>query len=76
MTTRPALLAVCALSLAWITSSGVPLYLGVKEEVDENRYLHRVESCTHPSCRWSVGEPVASKTETSFESTGTRTGAG
>src|SRR4051812_46797070 len=41
MTSRPALLAVCA--LAWITSSAVYLYPGVKEEVDEKRYLHRVE---------------------------------
>ena len=43
MTSRPALLVVCALSLAWITSSAVYLYPGVKEEVDEKRYLHRVE---------------------------------
>src|SRR5215208_813199 len=33
MTTRPALFVVCALSLAWITSSAVYLYPGVKEEV-------------------------------------------
>ena len=48
MTTRPALLAVCALSLAWITSSAVYLYPGVKEEVDEKRYLHRVEKLHTP----------------------------
>ena len=76
MTSRPALLVVCALSLAWITVATVYLYPGVKEEVDEKRYLHRVEKLHTPSCRWSVGEPVASKTETSFERTGTRTGAG
>ena len=73
MTTRPALLALCALSLAWITSSAVYLYPGVKEEVDD---CTGSRSCTHPSCRWSVGKPVAPKTETLFERTGTRTGAG
>src|SRR5215207_5211199 len=46
MTSRPALLAVCA--LAWITSSAVYLYPGVKEEVDEKRYLHRVEKLHTP----------------------------
>src|SRR5215203_2246570 len=48
MTSRPALLVVCALSLAWITSSAVYLYPGVKEEVDEKRYLHRVEKLHTP----------------------------
>ena len=48
MTTRPALLAVCALSLAWITIAMVYLYPGVKEEVDEKRYLHRVEKLHTP----------------------------
>ena len=48
MTTRPALLAVCALSLAWITIATVYLYPGVKEEVDEKRYLHRVEKLHTP----------------------------
>ena len=48
MTARPALLAVCALSLAWITVATVYLYPGVKEEVDEKRYLHRVEKLHTP----------------------------
>ena len=48
MTSRPALLAVCALSLAWITVATVYLYPGVKEEVDEKRYLHRVEKLHTP----------------------------
>ena len=48
MTSRPALLVVFALSLAWITSSAVYLYPGVKEEVDEKRYLHRVEKLHTP----------------------------
>jgi hypothetical protein len=48
MTTRPALLAVCALSVAWITIVTVYLYPGVKEEVDEKRYLHRVEKLHTP----------------------------
>ena len=48
MTTRPALLAVFALSLAWITIATVYLYPGVKEEVDEKRYLHRVEKLHTP----------------------------
>ena len=38
MTSRPALLAVCALSLAWITIATVYLYPGVKEEVDEKAF--------------------------------------
>jgi len=75
MTTHPALLAVCALSLAWITIATVYLYPGVKE-ADEKPYLHRVEKLSCPYCRWSVGEPVASKTKTSFERTGTQKGAG
>jgi len=48
MTSRPALLAVFALSLAWITIATVYLYPGVKEEVDEKRYLHRVEKLHTP----------------------------
>jgi hypothetical protein len=48
MTIRPALLVVCALSLAWITVAAVYLYPGVKEEVDEKRYLHRVEKLHTP----------------------------
>ena len=48
MTSRPALLVVCALSLAWITVATVYLYPGVKEEVDEKRYLHRVEKLHTP----------------------------
>ena len=48
MTSRPALLAVFALSLAWITTATVYLYPGVKEEVDEKRYLHRVEKLHAP----------------------------
>ena len=47
MTTRPALLAVCALSLAWITIATVYLYPGVKEEVDEKRYLRRGREAAH-----------------------------
>ena len=37
MTTRPALLALCALSSAWIPVSTVYLYSGVKEEVEHTR---------------------------------------
>ena len=48
MTTRPALLAVCALFLAWTTIATVCLYPGVKEEVDEKRYLHGVEKLHTP----------------------------
>ena len=63
LTTRPTLLVVCALSVAWITIATVYLYPGVKEEVDEKRYLHRVEK-------------LHTKTATSFERTDTRKGAG
>src|SRR5215208_8311729 len=48
LTTRPTLLVVCALSVAWITIATVYLYPGVKEEVDEKRYLHRVEKLHTP----------------------------
>jgi hypothetical protein len=48
MTTRPALLVVCALSISWITIATVYLYPAVKEEVDEKRYLHRVEKLHTP----------------------------
>jgi hypothetical protein len=75
MTTRPALIGWCALSVAWMTAATVYLYQGVREEVADKRYLHRVEKLS-PSCCWSVGEPVESKTETSFERTGTRKDAG
>ncbi len=74
MTSRPALLVVCALSLAWITIATVYLYPGVKEEVDEKRYLHRVEKLHTLVLPLECGE--RRKTETSFERTGTRTGAG
>src|SRR5215213_4250009 len=43
MTSRPALLAVFALSLAWISIATVYLYPDLKEEVDEKRYIHRAE---------------------------------
>ena len=56
MTSRPALLAVCALSLAWITSSAVYLYPGVKEKVDEMRYLHRVEKLHTPVLPLECGQ--------------------
>src|SRR5829696_5832901 len=48
MTSRPALLAVFALSLAWISIATVYLYPDLKEEVDEKRYLHRVEKLHTP----------------------------
>ena len=76
MTTRPALLAVCALSLAWITSSAVYLYPGVKEEVDEKRYLHRVEKLHTPVLPLECGRARGVEIETSFGRTGTRKGAG
>jgi hypothetical protein len=76
MTNRPALIGWCAFAVAWMTAGTVYLYPGLKEEVDEKRYIHRPRSCTRPSCRWNVGEPVGSKTATSFERTSTRKGAG
>src|SRR5215204_7265420 len=48
MTSRPALLAVFALSLAWISIATVYLYPDLKEEVDETGYLHRVEKLHTP----------------------------
>src|SRR5215204_3436486 len=56
MTSRPALLVVCALSLAWITVATVYLYPGVKEEVDEKRYLHRVEKLHTPVLPLECGQ--------------------
>ena len=74
VTSRPALLAVCA--LAWITSSAVYLYPGVKEEVDEKRYLHRVEKLHTPVLPLECGRARGVQIETSSERTGTRKGAG
>ena len=56
MTSRPALLAVFAPSLAWITIAMVYLYPGVKEEVDEKRYLHRVEKLHTPVLPLECGQ--------------------
>jgi hypothetical protein len=56
ITTRPALLAVCALSVAWITIATVYLYPGLKEEVDEKRYLHRVEKLHIPVMPLECGQ--------------------
>src|SRR5215217_4622970 len=56
MTTRPALLAVCALSLAWITIATVYLSPDLKEEVDEKRYLHRVEKLHTPVLPLECGQ--------------------
>jgi hypothetical protein len=43
MTNRPALIGWCAFAVAWMTAGTVYLYPGLKEEVDEKRYIHRAE---------------------------------
>jgi hypothetical protein len=48
MTTPPALIGWCALAVAWMTAGTVYLYPGLKEEVDEKRYIHRVEKLHTP----------------------------
>src|SRR5215212_2407504 len=76
MTSRPALLAVCALSLAWISIATVYLYPDLKEEVDEKRYLHRAGKLHIPVLPLECGRARGVEIETSFERTGTRKGAG
>ena len=48
MRTRPALIGCCTLAVAWMTAATVYLYPGLKEEVDEKRYIHRVEKLHTP----------------------------
>ena len=48
MTTPPALIGWCALAVAWMTAATVYLYPGLKEEVDEKRYIHRAEKLHTP----------------------------
>src|SRR5829696_6105186 len=45
-----------ALSLAWITIATVYLYPGVKKEVDEKRYLHRVKKLHAPVLPLECGQ--------------------
>src|SRR5829696_3892003 len=45
-----------ALSLAWITIATVYLYPGVKKEIDEKRYLHRVEKLHAPVLPLECGQ--------------------
>jgi hypothetical protein len=48
MTNRPALIGWCAFAVAWMTAGTVYLYPGLKEEVDEKRYIHRAEKLHTP----------------------------
>ena len=53
-----------AVSLIWVAGSSLYLYPEVKEEIEEKRYLHRVEKLHTPSCLPTVPEPVGSGTAT------------
>ena len=48
MKTRTALLVWSALTLGWSTGAGLYLYPDAKEEIEEKRYLHRVEKLHTP----------------------------
>jgi hypothetical protein len=48
MRIRPALLVWFALAISWSTGTALHLYPDVKEEIDEKRYLHRVEKSHTP----------------------------
>src|SRR3954466_12256048 len=48
MKARTTFLVWFALSVGWIVGAGLYLYPEVKEEVDEKRYLHRVEKLHAP----------------------------
>src|SRR4051794_15927125 len=48
MTRRRFLLVWLALALAWVVGSSLYLYPDVKEEIEEKRYLHRVEKLHTP----------------------------
>jgi hypothetical protein len=48
MRTRPALLVWLALAISWSTGAVLYLYPDVKEEIEEKRYLHRVEKSHTP----------------------------
>jgi hypothetical protein len=48
MNSRTALLVWLALAVCWCTAAAVYLYPDVKEEIEEKRYLHRVERLHTP----------------------------
>lgn len=48
MKSRSASLVGTAIALAWVVGSSLYLYPGVKEEIEEKRYLHRVEKLHTP----------------------------
>jgi hypothetical protein len=48
MNSRTALLVWLALAVCWCTAAAVYLYPDVKEEIEEKRYLHRVEKLHTP----------------------------
>ena len=48
MKTRTAFLLWSALTIGWTTGAGLYLYPDVKEEIEEKRYLHRVEKLHTP----------------------------
>ena len=48
MTTRTTLLFWLVLALSWCTAAAIYLYPDVKEEIEEKRYLHRVERLHTP----------------------------
>src|SRR5215208_369271 len=58
MITPPALIGWCALAVAWMTAATVCLYPGLKEKVDEKRYIHRAEKLhtpvDPPPLKWSA----------------------
>jgi hypothetical protein len=76
MTNRPALIGWCALAVAWMTAATLCLYPGLKEEVDEKRYIHRAEKLHTPVLPLECGRARGVQHRDLFERTGTRTGAG
>ena len=48
MRTRPALLVSFALALSWLVGWSLYLYSDVNEEIEEKRYLHRVQKLHTP----------------------------